>query len=1156
MQKPITANTQTSPSRLSSWLTESSTQRRLLAGLTALAISLLLGATAAFLLHERQRALQDIGSHSERQARRLAKDLQRSLALARKVIGQLDQQIHANPSIDAAALATPGSADRAGLLSSLPIPFALHVIDDQGRDLPLDESLPDSSKRLPSHHEGMVLLQPGRWTVGDTRGTGQARIIPFAWPAAPNRQGIAGYGVDLSFPELLHWLERERSADDDRVSLFRLEDDGSATLLARTPFSESELGAVVRADWVAAAMAAREGNLSQLSALDGLPRRAAFSRLDGDADGLVIVHGAGSDVALANWNNSTPVFAALALLLALGMGYGGVRLDRSLRDLANSEQRFRLAASSGHVWDWNLLTNELRLPPPVWSSLGQDVPPPELAVNAFEALMHPDDRIMMREALWRHVRFREPYHRELRVIDHLGQPRWFESQGQAIWDDRGRATYMAGTTFEITERRALEEEQRQTLNRLDTVANASAVLFWSCDVHGRTDWVNRHWLAFTGRHLEDELGLGWMEGVHPDDRSRCETCFDNARKTLESFSIEYRLQHVSGDHRWVLDQGVPRHDADGQYIGYIGSCVDLSILKAAEREATQQRQLLDRLFDVLPDLFFLMEADGTFLDYRAGSELYAPPAQFLGKHMLDVLPSDLKEPFQRKFEEARSGKLVQWEYALPTHDGERIYEARLARLTDSTQLMAIVRDITDKNRLERERERLNQFVILLFRLASHFINLPLDRMDAGIDQALAEIGAFVGADRTYLFAYDFEANTCSNTHEWCAPGIGARKDRLQGLDLATMSRWVSSHLRGEAISIDDVKDLPPGSLRDILDPLEVRSLIALPLNGAENCLGFVGFETIGHPHAYGSEERTLLQLFADMLVNVYARNTADVRLKQLTVELEERVRDRTLRLDQSVKRLSQLNAELETFTYSVSHDLKSPLRSLEGFCTLLLEDHAPHLNAEGKDYLERIQRAARHMAHLINDLLAYSRLEQEDQSLVSTPLDWLVKEAVERMRNELELGNATVNVDIPASLQVQVSRKGMDMVLRNLIDNALKFAAPGRPLVLNVSALGQGSTVQLSITDNGRGFDMKYHDRIFALFQRLHRPDQVPGTGIGLAMVHKAIERMGGRIWAESQVSVGTTFFVELPSASTGSSDSQPLTLSMPRADSAAGSAA
>jgi signal transduction histidine kinase len=129
-------------------------------------------------------------------------------------------------------------------------------------------------------------------------------------------------------------------------------------------------------------------------------------------------------------------------------------------------------------------------------------------------------------------------------------------------------------------------------------------------------------------------------------------------------------------------------------------------------------------------------------------------------------------------------------------------------------------------------------------------------------------------------------------------------------------------------------------------------------------------------------------------------------------------------------------------------------------------------------------------------------------------------------------------------------------VLRNLIDNALKFAAPGRPLVLNVSALGQGSTEQLSITDNGRGFDMKYHDRIFALFQRLHRPDQVPGTGIGLAMVHKAIERMGGRIWAESQVSVGTTFFVELPSASTGSSDSQPLTLSMPRADSAAGSAA
>jgi signal transduction histidine kinase len=464
-------------------------------------------------------------------------------------------------------------------------------------------------------------------------------------------------------------------------------------------------------------------------------------------------------------------------------------------------------------------------------------------------------------------------------------------------------------------------------------------------------------------------------------------------------------------------------------------------------------------------------------------------------------------------------------------EGLHDYDARMARLPDSEQLMAVVRDITEQKKLETERERLNRFIVLLFRLASNFINLPLGRMDAEIDQALGEMGEFVGADRAYVFSYQFDRHVGSNTHEWCAPGITPEKEHLQDLTLDLIPDWVRTHLRGDILHVPDVQALPAGALREILEPQGIRSLITLPLTSQNGCLGFVGFDSVREPHAYDEDELGLLRLFAQMLVNVYERHTAENRLHQLTAELEERVRDRTRRLDASVRGLSRANAELEAFTYSVSHDLKSPLRSLEGFCTLLLEDHAQQLDAEGMDYLGRIQRAARHMAQLINDMLAYSRLENQEQSLRGLQLAGLVENVLRGMGNELDLRAATVRLSVAEDLQVRAAPEGLAMVLRNLIDNALKFSRPEQPPAIDITACAQGDTVRLTVQDNGQGFDMKYHDRIFALFQRLHRADQVPGTGLGLAMVHKAIERMEGRIWAESAPGQGSAFHIELPRA-------------------------
>jgi signal transduction histidine kinase len=300
----------------------------------------------------------------------------------------------------------------------------------------------------------------------------------------------------------------------------------------------------------------------------------------------------------------------------------------------------------------------------------------------------------------------------------------------------------------------------------------------------------------------------------------------------------------------------------------------------------------------------------------------------------------------------------------------------------------------------------------------------------------------------------------------------------------------------------------------------------------ERCMGFVGLDTVRSSHDYGEEETTLLLLFAQMLVNIRLRVEAEERIRELTEGLERKVAERTTQLETSVEQLKTVNRELESFTYSASHDLRTPLRGIEGFSSLLLEEHAEQLNNQGREYLQRIQRATLHMSQLVNDLLAYSRLQEMTGQIKPVPVAACVREVVVPFTDELVARQGRLEVQIPDALEAQADPKGLAIVLRNLIDNALKFTPADQVPLIRIEAIAKDGRLQLSVSDHGMGFDMKHHDRIFGMFQRLHRQDQIPGTGIGLALVHKAVERMGGHIRAESAPGQGATFVIDLSMAS------------------------
>jgi signal transduction histidine kinase len=268
-----------------------------------------------------------------------------------------------------------------------------------------------------------------------------------------------------------------------------------------------------------------------------------------------------------------------------------------------------------------------------------------------------------------------------------------------------------------------------------------------------------------------------------------------------------------------------------------------------------------------------------------------------------------------------------------------------------------------------------------------------------------------------------------------------------------------------------------------------------------------------------------------MLVNIRLRVEAQEQIRGLTEGLERKVAERTAQIEASVQQLKTVNRELESFTYSASHDLRTPLRGIEGFSSLLLEEHSEQLDDQGLEYLQRIQRATLHMSKLVNDLLAYSRLQQMTEQIEPVDLAATVREVAAPFRDELEARQGRLDLIIPEGLRVRGNPKGLAIVLRNLIDNALKFTPAGDAPRIRIEAQTQGDRVLMSVSDQGIGFDMKYHDRIFGMFQRLHRQEQIPGTGIGLALVLKAVERMGGHIRAQSTPGQGARFEIDLPSA-------------------------
>lgn len=409
-----------------------------------------------------------------------------------------------------------------------------------------------------------------------------------------------------------------------------------------------------------------------------------------------------------------------------------------------------------------------------------------------------------------------------------------------------------------------------------------------------------------------------------------------------------------------------------------------------------------------------------------------------------------------------------------------------------------------------------QLADVLMEIASNFINVPLEKTEEVISRSLGILGEFTDTDRAYVFKYDHQDKTCSNTHEWCRDGIEPQIQELQNVPLEVIPDWVSTHLRGETMLIEDVTALDPSSgVRQILEPQSIKSLIAIPMMSKGTCIGFVGFDSVKHHQHYSEKEQKLLQLFAMMLVN-----------------LNDRIQTQT-QLNKAIENAEAANQAKSDFLANITHEIRTPLHSIVGYTDLLMDTP---LSEQQLDYLNNAKLSTKILMGIINDVLDFSKMEAGKMPLIMASAD--LQLILSNCLQVVQL--AAKQKDLPIHLQIDPQTPRfiftdlirLQQVVTNLLSNAVKFTETGSiTLTTQYQPTSEsGGTLRFSIQDTGIGITEEQKKNLFKPFMQgdTSITRRYGGTGLGLIISEMIVNQMGSKIELDNSRSSGTTFYFEL----------------------------
>ena len=572
--------------------------------------------------------------------------------------------------------------------------------------------------------------------------------------------------------------------------------------------------------------------------------------------------------------------------------------------------------------------------------------------------------------------------------------------------------------------------------------------------------------------------------IHPEDLGRvtaeAERYFNDG---LDEHRQEYRLHCADGRWVWVDDRTTLTRDDQGVVIAISGVLLDITLQKEAQLAQQEQAEFL-RLFYELPFIGMAISVPQSTRWVQVNNEFCAilgytreellqltwaemTPQPDLDRNLAlrDTMLANHSDHYQiRKRFFRKDGSFVHTEI-----------EVRAVRHPDGSlkHLFSTINDITERLQAEAAlRDQTNQLEVA---------------------EAMAGLGSWWFDTRSHDIWWSRQMYRNIGRDEALGPPV----------DLGAYLECI--HPDDRALADHFMRSVP---LSPVMTTAEFRRHPDLgPLRWFRGSVQSKAMQTQGEHQ------------FSGALLDITQLKLAQTTLQQSNAELEQRVTERTAQLRGA-------NEELEAFSYTVSHDLKAPLRGIDGYSQLLEEEHGSQLNEEGRQFLGRIRRGVQQMGDLISGLLDYSRMERRTMEPQQVDVQALVAQVIEGYSADIDSTQVRLSLSLEPMV-LQLDREGMAVVLRNLVGNAIKFSRATHPPEVEIGARTEGARRILWVRDNGVGFDMKYHDRIFGIFQRLQRAEDYQGTGLGLALVAKAVQRMGGRVWAESRPGQGAIFYLE-----------------------------
>ena len=646
--------------------------------------------------------------------------------------------------------------------------------------------------------------------------------------------------------------------------------------------------------------------------------------------------------------------------------------------------------------------------------------------------------------------------------------------------------------------------------------------------------LNQRLCDILGYTVEELTRRTFQEITHPDDlESDLAQVKQVLAKELSSYSMEKRYFHKDGSIIWVnLTVSLVR-DVSGEPKYFISVIQDISDRKQVEAKFRASEQRFRRAIVNAPLPIAIYNDSGEMLHLSKGwtqitgysadeistieswtEKAYGEDKDFVAEQIYQLF--DQEPPSSDKTEgliQTKSGEKRTWQF----------HSMPIGKLDSGQKLaMGIAADITDLKLAQAElAQKLQQQAVIAqlgqFALMNHELQQLFDLAIGVIAQAL---------DVEYCKILELSADC---TELKLVSGVGWPSEMVGNavVDNNLASQAGYTLMSKEPVVVEDLSTESRFSGPSLLTDYGITSGISTIIYRQENVIfGILGVHTICS-RSFSQADVDFVQVIANILGSSIERHRAEQNIKQLNRELEVRVAERTAQLEAS-------NEELKAFTYTVSHDLRAPLRAMEGFAQALREDYAPLLDELGHEYAHRIASSARQMDGLISDLLTYSQLSRTDIRIEPVLIENVIEASIAAVEPLRQQRQATITVDkmypICGNYSILVR------VFTNLLSNAIKFVPEDRAPVVRITCEqttshlkdSENNVVRIWVKDNGIGIAPVHQQRIFNVFERLHGVESYPGSGIGLAIVKKGIARIGGKLGVRSEIDVGSEFWIEL----------------------------